>query len=207
MVPPPPDMDPHSADLGRRGYYYRGCSCNALSYAQRLRTRDTIIDINLAYTSKFFSHEVLTCMYSKMTFVFQCTCSILYHISTNNILSDSLERIKFFWAGHMSDEAFVALSQLPLRRLTAVIGDFTTRFLTSQETIFRRYFLRPTIHITQALGLPELLQLRDLESVRVVCYGSAYILMSEDDRLGLEHLLREFLTRRRVKTEDEYASD
>lgn len=130
---------------------------------------------------------------------FQCTCTILYHTSTNDLLSTSLERIIFLWTGFIADTAFAALRHVPLTRMTVVIGAFTTIFLTRQEALFRRFFLRKTTHITQALGIFELLELRGIESVRVVCYGYRVALMSEEDRQCLEHLLVEHVTRRRVE--------
>ncbi|KAI1661960.1 hypothetical protein F4813DRAFT_385632 [Daldinia decipiens] len=167
---------------------------NSKTSLETLGDRSYIIDTNLAYTSKFFSREVLTYMYSKM-----CTCTILYHISTNDLLSISLERIKFLWTGLVADRAITELRRLPLTRMTVVIGAFTTVYLTRQEALFRRYFQRATAHVTQALGVFELLELRGIESVRVECYGHRLALMSEDDRLCLEHLLVEHVSRTRVR--------
>ncbi|KAI1647597.1 uncharacterized protein F4817DRAFT_365271 [Daldinia loculata] len=187
------------SDYARRGAYYLGCGCPGLDASYWIGDRSRIIDTNLAYTSKFFSREVLTYMYSKMALYFQCTCTILYHTSTNDLLSTSLERIIFLWTGFIADTAFAALRHVPLTRMTVVIGAFTTIFLTRQEALFRRFFLRKTTHITQALGIFELLELRGIESVRVVCYGYRVALMSEEDRQCLEHLLVEHVTRRRVE--------
>ncbi|KAI0115289.1 hypothetical protein F4814DRAFT_449120 [Daldinia grandis] len=136
--------------------------------------------------------------HARQTFFFQCTCAILYHISKNSLIRNSLTRIKFLWTGYIADRTFVALRCLPLTHLTVVVGTFTTAFLTRQERIFRRHFKRETAHVTQTLGIFELLELRGIRSVHVECYGSQVALMSEDDRKHLEDLLREYVARKQV---------
>ncbi|KAI0847780.1 hypothetical protein F5Y00DRAFT_270918 [Daldinia vernicosa] len=206
LAPFPILIDGNYVIWHRRGTHYSKCGCPGIHAASGFGFRRSIIDTNLAYTSKFFAFEVLPCLYSKKTFYFPCTCAILYHIKTNHILCEYLSRIKFIWAGFISDQAIIELRRVPLTHLTVIIGTFTTKFVTHQETLFRRFFKRKTTHITQALGIFELIELRGIEFVRVENYGDPLCRPSEGDRKALERMLIEHVGRERVD-QSERSSD
>ncbi|OTA81596.1 hypothetical protein M434DRAFT_206908 [Hypoxylon sp. CO27-5] len=124
-----------------------------------------------------------------------------YHIRKNPILKANLIRVKFHWTGMAAPDGIQDLNQMPIISLTVVISDHTTVFLTANEQQMRRYFMsrRNTNALPEALGMFELLQLRDISNVNVEQIAQwRGVPRCEADRHGLTRLLRDTITQPRV---------
>ncbi|KAI1483992.1 hypothetical protein F4774DRAFT_405193 [Daldinia eschscholtzii] len=177
-----------------RGMFYFGCPCPIVDTVRGRRLEGPIVDVNLAFTSKFFSKDVLSYLYGRTTLAFKCTCTFIYHISSNSELAANISRLKLYWSGCFSNYAFTMLQSIPLTQLEIVIGTFTTQYCSYPESAYRKHFKRWRTDLTHALGMSELLMLRGIRGVSVTCVDDRTLLLGDEDRYSLQALLREYLT-------------
>ncbi|RYP07280.1 hypothetical protein DL764_002595 [Monosporascus ibericus] len=125
--------------------------------------------IPLAYASKMLREEVLQCFYQRHIFHFSCACDMGLRLAENFVLREAVQRIKFDWCGEKANEGISQLRRCPkLKVLTVVISKNTTRNVTKREEEFQKYFgPKRTTHLSEALGIEELLELRGLTDVYV----------------------------------------
>ncbi|OTA66600.1 hypothetical protein K449DRAFT_402668 [Hypoxylon sp. EC38] len=187
--------------IGPQANGFLGCNCSNPSSQNLVPGRQTPLDISLALTNKAIMREALGYLYTYRTVYFPCACNMAYHIRSNPILNANLIRVKFHWTGMAAPDGIQDLNQMPIISLTVVISDHTTMFLTANEQQMRRYFMsrRNTNALPGALGMFELLQLRDVPNVHVEQIAQwRGEPRCEADRHGLTRLLRDTITQPRV---------
>lgn len=161
---------------------------------------DTKINLTLARTSKAMHEEVMGHLYRERDVCFSCCCCMYAHLRDDKILRESVRSVKVCWVGEAADSAFTLLAKSPsLQKLTVLISKTTTANLTRRETVMRHYFpVQRGVRLSDALGTDELLSIRGLSNVEVAHIPLKQGLRrTEEDRVGLENLLRTKLLRPR----------
>ncbi|KAJ3578136.1 hypothetical protein NPX13_g2432 [Xylaria arbuscula] len=129
------------------------------------------MQMDLAFTSKQVSAEVLIKFYRRRTFHFPCACEMNYHLTNNVLLKTAMTHMMFHWCGERADVGIRQLQNMrQLEELTIIISKTTTRLLTKREHEIRQFFgtkRGSQGHLTDSLGWDELVGIRGLKKVKV----------------------------------------
>ncbi|KAI8634614.1 hypothetical protein F5Y19DRAFT_469675 [Xylariaceae sp. FL1651] len=151
------------------------------------------LQIDLAYTSKAVSAEVLACFYRRRVFHFPCACEMDHHLTYNTLLKSTASRVMFHWTGERADSGIRQLQKMKqLEALIVIVSKSTSKTLTRRETEVRRYFgnKRGTNTIPESLGWEELLEIRGLKRVEVEHINKRKAdRRTDDERMSLENIL------------------
>lgn len=120
-------------------------------------------------------------------------------LTTNELLRDTISTVQFHWRGVKTDKAMIMLAKCEkLAKLNIVISRSTTNELSARENEFMTWFgPRKPSTLADALGMDELLQLRNLEDVNVLHVSKRVTARrTDEERCSLELMLRNKLLKR-----------
>lgn len=103
-----------------------------------------------------------------------------------------MKSLKIHWVGPQADTAFKLLKQVStLKSLILLVSKSTTNNLSKREMALQEFFKqRKTTRLTDALGFDELLELSDLDEVKVEHVNKTQALLrTNEDRHNLESCL------------------
>ncbi|TGJ81084.1 hypothetical protein E0Z10_g7685 [Xylaria hypoxylon] len=174
------------------------CACAPHEPPQYLKF--IMMNMELGFTSKQISHEVLTCFYRKRKFYFPCACEMNYHLTNNVLLKSTMMRVMFHWCGERADVGIRQLQGMrQLEVITVVVSKTTSRILNNREEEVRKFFgTRRNIQgsLTESLGWDELFDIRGLKQVSVEHIDKRKADRRTDgDRRSLENMLVCYLLR------------
>ncbi|KAJ8126550.1 hypothetical protein O1611_g7088 [Lasiodiplodia mahajangana] len=177
-------------------------TCVCAQHEPPLHERFTKVDLELAFTSKAISAELLNCFYRKRVFHFPCSCEMYYHLKHNEVLKSTIIHLMFHWCGLRSDVGIQQLHKMrQLVTLTVVVSRASSRHLSQRERDIRAYFntKRNAFNwLPDALGWEELISLRGLGEVKVEHVNRRKgDRRTDDDRKSLENMLNSYLLRPR----------
>ncbi|KAI1281331.1 hypothetical protein F5Y07DRAFT_395815 [Xylaria sp. FL0933] len=158
------------------------------------------LNVNLGFTSKQISNELLTCFYRKRVFHFPCACEMNHHLANNALLKSTLNYVKFHWCGERADLGIRQLQDMKqLEKMTVFVSKTTSRHCTPRERVIREFFdlKRNAVgNLPESLGWDELIDIRGLKFVEVLHVDKRKADRRTDgDRRSLENVLRYYVLR------------
>ncbi|KAK3692253.1 hypothetical protein B0T22DRAFT_503206 [Podospora appendiculata] len=171
----------------------RKTACDCVAYCPSPYGFFQPVSLALARTSTQIRDEFLAYFYKKATVGFTCSCELLKRVTDNDILRNSVRKIRVHWTGPVSDQAFLLLAKCPgLKELEIIISKSTTAYMTKREKELRKYFTtQKPVRLVDALGIDELLLIRGIENVSVshlnTKQGGRRV---DEDKVNLRALLR-----------------
>ncbi|KAI0911509.1 hypothetical protein F4823DRAFT_586074 [Ustulina deusta] len=173
------------------------CACAPHEPPQSL-SRFQPMKMELCFTSKQISNELLTCFYRKRAFHFPCACEMNHHLTNNALLKSTMIHAIFHWCGERADLGIRQLQEMKqLEVLTVVISKTTSRLLTDRERDIRIFFgpkRNGQVDLPDSFGWDELIDIRGLKRVTVEHIDTRKAdRRTHGERKSLENMLNAYL--------------
>ncbi|KAI0969427.1 hypothetical protein F4678DRAFT_463686 [Xylaria arbuscula] len=179
---------------------FRKGDCHCVGHVRDTSGEYIRVRLELGFTSKQISRELLSHFYRKRMLHFACPCQMNHHLTNNALLKSTLKKVMFHWCGNRADEGIRQLQEMrQLDAMTIVISKMTGNNLTQREKEIREYFgtkRSSSGSLAETLGWEELISIRGLKHIEVEHIDKRKAeRRTEGDRKCLENMLVAYLLR------------
>ncbi|KAI1312199.1 hypothetical protein F5Y03DRAFT_391166 [Xylaria venustula] len=176
---------------------FRKGNCHCVGHVRDTSTRYIPVQLELGFTSKQISQELLSSFYRRRMLYFACPCQMNHHLTNNALLKSTLKKVMFHWCGDQGIRLLQEMRQLDA--MTVVLSKMTGNNLTQREKEIRQYFgtkRSSSSNLAETLGWDELISIRGLKHVEVEHIDKQKAdRRPEADRKCLENMLVAYLLR------------